>query len=822
MNMNRKKIITRESNRIVYEPLSDVSELFFEQVYRQADRTLAKIIKDNTIYADNKTEKEKKDEAENKQSLNVISFLAGRGRGKTSAMLSFLSHLNKLQDEKKWSEISDIDKKVFLVLPYIDAAMLAEAEYIIDVILAEMWDKFEEFTKSKYNLHDAKFERLEREIKQQFINVRKAYLVLKEREEGKSISDEMDVPVPSALHELAVSVNLKQELQRLIDLYVEIFQYNTDKNDKEYYVVIAIDDVDMSGGRAHFILEQIRRFLCMQRVIVFITADIERLQMACEARYIQIYSDALDRRKFINEYLEKVLPYNMRIYLPEIKERHDKIELVTPAKKKLGLTSSDEKGMILEFMAKQGGIYFDIYRRKRHFLQNQSMRSMVNYFEQMIMMRDDCYTWLKADLKERIAERISDAKQKKYMNDLFSIDYEDVNSYLISCMHYTEERNTAEKSLGQVLYVCRSFEELDIRNIEFVNAIIMFYSLIIQQCDEEILQKVVGESLWGAQEYGLISSEGRTSAYCLSFDLKGSLVLTYKGTYENKILVEDVNSAISEIIEINLDNIILWLCSLLFVTPDMSDGNDFAADVRKSEKLNMENMSADSPAGQREMDDQNEEDSEAKNDLIIILQPKFNARKNYLSNAFRTHEETRTCCYSLLYGALSALAEQFEVSTDSEHHVSEKNFDFIGEKTDEILAILYGMEESATVRDIEEKGNILKGVEILYSIGKLLPNMVENDVSVESDAYSTLVSSYTIIQNELERRDEYFKELKIETKFRERFSRSLQAKVLLGTDILSKEMKKKFEVRLGDLLLEFRGAATRPVLQKVTPKNPSQ
>ena len=818
MNMNRKKIITRESNRIVYEPLSDVSELFFEQVYRQADRTLAKIIKDNTIDTDKRAEKNEKNEVKNKESLNVISFLAGRGRGKTSAMLSFLSHLNKLQDEKNWSEISDIEAKKFIVLPYIDAAMLAEAEYIIDVILAEMWDKFEEFTKSQYNLHDARFERLEREIKQQFINVRKAYLVLKEREEGKSISDEMDVPVPSALHELAVSVNLKQELQRLIDLYVEIFQYNTDKKDKEYYVVIAIDDVDMSGGKAHFILEQIRRFLCMQRVIVFITADIERLQTACEARYIQIYSDDLDRRKFINEYLEKVLPYNMRIYLPEIKERHDKIELVTPAKKELGLTSSDEKGMILEFMAKQGGIYFDIFRRKRHFLQNQSMRSMVNYFEQMIMMKDDCFTWLKADLRERIAERITVARQKKNMNDLFSIDYEDVNSYLISCMQNRNRSNT-EKSLGQVLYVCRLFEDLDIRNIEFVNAIIMFYSLIIQQCDEEILQKVVGESLWGAQEYGLISSEGRTSAYCLSFDLKGRLVLTYNGIYENKILVEDVNSAINEIIETNLDNIILWLCSLLFVTPDMSDGTDFAADVFKSNKLNVEDMSIDGPTGQQAMDDKNEEDSEAKKDLIITLTPKFNARKNYLSNAFRTYQETRTCCYSLLYGALSALAEKLEASTDTQHHVSEKNFDFIGEKTDEILAVLYGREESTTVRDIEEKGNILKGVEILYSIGKLLPNMVENDVSVESDAYSTLVSSYTIIQNELERRDEYFRGLNIETKFRERFSRSLQAKVLLGTDILSKEMKEKFEVRLGDLLLEFRGAATRPVLQKGTAKN---
>ena len=46
--MNGKKIKTRESNRIVYESLENISESFFEQVYKQADRTLAKIIKKNT------------------------------------------------------------------------------------------------------------------------------------------------------------------------------------------------------------------------------------------------------------------------------------------------------------------------------------------------------------------------------------------------------------------------------------------------------------------------------------------------------------------------------------------------------------------------------------------------------------------------------------------------------------------------------------------------------------------------------------------------------------------------------------------------------
>ena len=221
--------------------------------------------------------------------------------------------------------------------------MLADAEYIIDVILVQMWDEFEKCVKSNRNEHDANFERLERDIKQQFIQVRKSYLILKEREEGHGVSKEMDVPVPSALHELASSINLRDELQKLIENYLEIFRYSSSKDKYDNYLVIAIDDVDMSGKKAHFILEQIRRYLSMQKIIVLITADIDRLQLACESRYTDIYTDDNNRRKFINEYLEKVLPYNMRIYLPEIKERPDEIPIETLAQEELHLKCKDEK-----------------------------------------------------------------------------------------------------------------------------------------------------------------------------------------------------------------------------------------------------------------------------------------------------------------------------------------------------------------------------------------------------------------------------------------------------------------------------------------------
>ena len=311
--MQKKKkegpITLCESNRPVLESLKDISNSIFKGVYQQADGTLFRIIEDNKKY--------KEEKGMDRQRLNVVSFLGGRGRGKTSAMLSFLACLNELQEEIEWSKFNKNKDKQgniqFVTLPYIDAAMLAEAEYIIDVILAKMWDQFEGHTKRSVNSHNAEFERLERDIKQQFINVRQAYLLLKEREDGQTGFREKEVPVPSALHDLAASINLRDELQKLIHDYLKIYQYDSADGKEDCYLVIAIDDVDMSGQKAHFILEQIRRFLRIQKVVIFITADIDRLQQGCEDRYKQIYTEGDSRRKFINEYLEKVLPYNMRI-----------------------------------------------------------------------------------------------------------------------------------------------------------------------------------------------------------------------------------------------------------------------------------------------------------------------------------------------------------------------------------------------------------------------------------------------------------------------------------------------------------------------------
>ena len=139
--MDNKVYNLSQENKVYCEDLINVDDSIFENVYKQVDNILYKIIQYNDKLND-KTQyingiEEKYDESV----LNTISFLAGRGRGKTSVMLSILNNLNNMSGYA-WSKLHKSNVK-FKVLPYIDAAMLAKKEFIFDVILTEMWDSFD-------------------------------------------------------------------------------------------------------------------------------------------------------------------------------------------------------------------------------------------------------------------------------------------------------------------------------------------------------------------------------------------------------------------------------------------------------------------------------------------------------------------------------------------------------------------------------------------------------------------------------------------------------------------------------------------------------
>ena len=268
--MKNKVYRLSQENKVYCEDLIKVDDSVFENVYKQVDDILYKIIQYNNKLNENSKYINRAEEKYDENVLNTIPFLAGRGRGKTSALLSVLNNLNNMSSYS-WSKLYKSNVK-FKVLPYIDAAMLAKKEFIFDVILTEMWDSFDKDIQEdkyvdRYNKYNSEY--AIKEIRESFIKVRKAYSNLTQKENEKYTSSEELLPTASVLHELSVSVNLRDEMQELVKQYLTYFSMRDEYHNT--YLVIAIDDVDMSGDRAYYILEQLRRFFRINNVIIFMT-----------------------------------------------------------------------------------------------------------------------------------------------------------------------------------------------------------------------------------------------------------------------------------------------------------------------------------------------------------------------------------------------------------------------------------------------------------------------------------------------------------------------------------------------------------------------
>ena len=794
------------SNAIVYEDLSNVNDSIFENVYKSADRTLAKIIEDNAKNAE-----------DNEQVGNVISFLGGRGRGKTSAMLSFVRKLECLKTYE-WSEIRNIkDVEIgFLDLPPIDAAMLAEQEFIIDAVLAEMWDKFErELQNDSGYTNDMPYGKAkEKELKQLFVDTRYAYIVSQEHETQGNRGTLDDLPTAGALHGLAASINLRQQMIKLVQHYLDFWgnqprRGNCYNSKFQAYLVIAIDDIDMSGGKAHYILEQIRRYLSIPNVIVMVTADIDRLQKSCETRYEKIYKDEGDRQQIISDYLEKVLPYNMRVHLPELNENHGQIQIITPANEKLDIKSNNEKDFILEFMMKKCELYFDPTRRKRHFLQNYTMRSMVNYFEQLIRLNGISYnSWLKTDIKERLIERISDREQKLFVEKLLTKDYEVMNDVVLGYIRKKlDDPGIVVKNggLGQVLYGCNLLENQSEENAEFVDCIIMLYSVILKSVDNELKKKIWGNSLFGNWEYNIVQDTG--SELISGFSEKAKLQLKISVSDRNKMKKANGRwAALTEIIKKNRVQIEAWMATLLFVTIVQGLNGEIAFEAElKEEKENQKgeigvpsatNLNTTSSNGSTEAAKDESISEEKVIGYEVEIKPSFFARKNFLSCCYDETKYNQVLCQcmkNLLNGLLSSL------------EIEEKVTD---EKTEEILKSYFKLynNENNCEKKKENIGVYTSAVEVVYAIGRATNQVSLLKNNDEKECYNILMMKYRYIYKKLQKIDNYYDEISSETKtgFAENFRNSIQAEILLDDKFLDSDTGEAFKSMMEKLLLEAK------------------
>ncbi len=772
--MAKEYSIWDAANRIIWESLENIEDSPFEEVYRKADQMLVDMIVDD--------EKQSLTSRRDEQITNTISFLGRRGRGKTSAMLSFYMFLNKLQNKEicKWSKFpSGESKKFFFQLPYIDAAMLSKNEFIIDVILAKMWDEFhKQMEDESVRDMDGSRELLKKKVKEQFEKVSRAHAILEQRETSAKAGELEDITFAAELHELAISMNLKEEIRTLVKNYLQVLC----ENERKGYLVIAIDDVDMADGSAHRMLEQLRRFLSIPEVILFVTADYERLKNVCKAYYREQKLDDVEVHRFVNDYLEKSLPVNRRIYMPEMTDTAAAIPIDKKTLQKLNVQSKYEKDVILELFAKRSGFYFDSERKKRHFLQNDSLRSMVNYFNRIRSIQDNEYTdWLYTDLKDGILNRIEDPKQLSFARALLLADKEDIGYMLTDYLKANSYISNTVKGegMGYVLYGCSRMEAENPSNLPFVNFVILLYSVLMGKADLETKRKLIGNSIWGEWEFRAFDGFSvRIGEMVFPFDERAQL--EFKITNEIVELIADgkLEEAIKMLWDNHITDIKGWLYALLFVNINIPSSGKVSFQM-KGEGLYF----------------QKDFEFQSSKEVIeygnISMKPQITAVKSCFGFFFRDRNKQIDVLKTLINDVVVELYKFVYQKAGKE--CPEGQGKQLSEEAKQYV------DEMAISKEIFSE-KFLQSVEIIYSIGKMLEIERLINTSDTIDLYERMKSYCMVIQMKLEEQDEYYsKKAGVITGFKEAFEDQIYVKLFMSpTSIplwdekIQEAFKKKF------------------------------
>lgn len=314
--------------KIRIEEFDEFEESYFKDEYIKAAKAL------NDIIRINETDIKKKKEDEYN---NIIAFIGERGTGKTSAMISFknsLSIKNTSLNRVANKNITNLDirenyknihNKNFEFLDTIDPSVFSSKESIVEIVVAQMFKKFKSaMNNGKY------FDK--QSLVQNFEKVYKDLRII--NKEKHSIFDE-NLDNLEVLMDLSSAISLKNNLTNLISDYLKFVNQSNKESD---YLVIDIDDLDMNICAGERMLEDIRKYLILPKVVILMATKIEQLEDVIKQKniidlsklsnYYKIVDGASNSQLldvFNNEinnktqkYLEKIIPFSRRIYMPSI------------------------------------------------------------------------------------------------------------------------------------------------------------------------------------------------------------------------------------------------------------------------------------------------------------------------------------------------------------------------------------------------------------------------------------------------------------------------------------------------------------------------
>lgn len=294
-----------ENNGIVSYNLHS-NNLYFTREYNEALTLINSIIELQKMYkSDNNVKKVVYPSINNR-----VLFMGQRGCGKTSVILSLANYLENdtakysSKDEEGRDVLHDIKCK-FRCLPIVDPSHFDNNNNILLTVITSMFSE----AKRKMNEAGDKSDTSNREeLLKQFEKVFKSL---------DAIKSEVSSYTLESLNRKSDAEDLKDKMKDLVQKYLT-FQGCGD----ESRLVLLIDDIDMSVSYAPEMLEQLRKYLELDNLIILMSANLGQLSNEMREKYSSAFQYTLkdsnqalsiDVEDLATKYLLKLFPTSRRI-----------------------------------------------------------------------------------------------------------------------------------------------------------------------------------------------------------------------------------------------------------------------------------------------------------------------------------------------------------------------------------------------------------------------------------------------------------------------------------------------------------------------------
>lgn len=241
---------------------------------------------------------------------NIFAFIGDRGTGKTSCMQSVADML-----EPYYRENSQEDLKS-LILPIIDPTIFDKKSNILNVVIGTLFQKFREDVSRDRRYDDSErrqkeFDDRKQSLLEAFQKVRDCLRIINDPNSFGCNDDDI-----SQLADMASVSVLHKRMETLVEEYLRFFDRNV--------LVLQIDDIDLQTKYAYTMIEEIRKYFVLPKVVILMSFKLEQLTKVIELENANNFKelknygliDSANLEEIAARYLLKLIPVNHRIYMP--------------------------------------------------------------------------------------------------------------------------------------------------------------------------------------------------------------------------------------------------------------------------------------------------------------------------------------------------------------------------------------------------------------------------------------------------------------------------------------------------------------------------